>query len=280
MRSFNDNVLLITGAASGIGQATAIEFARQGVRSIVLTDINSEGLTKTSKNLTDMGCQTLSIKADIANLDEVKAMVDKAIERFGKIDILTNVAGIAIMGAMGELEIADWRRVLDVNLMSIIYTCHFVYPHMLKQKSGHIINIASLGGLLAFHPYLASYNASKFGAVGFSEALMQEALPRNIFVTCVCPGAVSTPIYAQAAVRGFRPEVKGQYSEHLLKLAETPEKTARAIVKAASRKQFLLITTFTGNLGYYFKCFFPYLWWPLLRHRAWGWDKYFSPYKL
>jgi NAD(P)-dependent dehydrogenase (short-subunit alcohol dehydrogenase family) len=280
MGRFTGNVLLITGAASGIGKATAIEFARNGVTGFVLNDVNPDALEVTSQELIKMGCKTLCIKADVSNAEEVKAMVEKTIDHFGKIDILANIAGTAVMGTMDTLEISDWRRVLDVNLMGMIYTCRYVYPYMLKQSGGRIINVASAGGLAVFHPYLAPYNTSKFAAVGFSEALMQEALPRNIIVTCVCPGAVITPIYDTAIVKGFKPGVKDKFSESLLHTGELPEKTAKAIVKASSHNQFLLVTTPFANLMYFIRLCFAFAWFPLMKIVAKRWETYFKQYRL
>ncbi len=279
MVSFKGNVLLITGSAGGIGKATAIEFAKHGVTGFVLNDINSDGLRATSLTLEKMGCKTLCIKADISNAEEVSAMVEKAIDHFGRIDILANVAGAAIMGAMDTLEISDWKRVLDINLMGTIYTCRYVYPYMLKQSAGRIINIASAGGLHVFHPYLASYNASKYAVVGFSEALMLEALPHNIIVTCVCPGAVITPIFDAVSIRGFRPEVKDKFNKSLLQTGELPEKTAKAIVKASSHKQFLLITTPFANVLTFFRSSLPFVWFPVIKMLAKKWDIYFKQYR-
>jgi NAD(P)-dependent dehydrogenase (short-subunit alcohol dehydrogenase family) len=107
MGPFNGNTLLITGAASGIGKATAVEFARNGVTGFVLNDINSDALEVTSQGLVKMGCKTLCVKADVSNAEEVEAMVKKAIDHFGRIDILANVAGTAVMGSMDTLEISD-----------------------------------------------------------------------------------------------------------------------------------------------------------------------------
>jgi len=173
MGRFKDKVTLITGAASGIGKATALEFAHQGVTDFVLNDINADALKSTAQELEKTGCHTMCEIVDISDAEQVRAMIERTIGRFGRIDILANIAGIAVMGSMDTLEISDWKRVLDVNLMGMIYFCRYVYPYMLKQSSGHIINVASAGGLAVFHPYLAPYNTSKFAAVGFSEALMQ-----------------------------------------------------------------------------------------------------------
>ncbi len=280
MGSFNGNILLITGSASGIGKATAIEFARRGVTGFVLNDINLNALEATSQALEKMGCKTLCVKADVSNAEEVKTMVEKAIDHFGRIDILANVAGTAMWGRMDTLEISDWKRVLGVNLMGMIHTCHYVYPYMLKQSKGRIINVASSAGLAVFHPYLATYNTSKFAAVGFCESLMQEALPRNITVTCVCPGAVITPIYDTATAKGFRREVKDKFSKMLLSTGEQPEATAKAIVKASSRNQFLLITTPFANVMYFIRLCFAFAWFPLMKVVAKRWETYFKQYRI
>lgn len=108
---------------------------------------------------------------------------------------------------------------------------------------------------------------------------MQEALPHNITITCVCPGAVITPIYDTATVRGFKPEVKAKFSESLLHSGELPEKTAKATVKAASRNQFLLITTPFANLMYYIRLCFAFAWYPLMKVAAGKWENYFKQYR-
>ncbi len=251
MKSLKNKGVLITGAASGIGRAACLAFAKEGATPLIISDINQRGLSETKTKLGLYGCDVLMYLVDITEFDPVEEMIRDVYRKTDGVDILVNVAGTAIVGPVEKLDMADWKRVIDVNLYGALHTVHAVYPKMLKKGAGHIVNVASLAGLLALHPYNGPYCASKFGLVGFSENLMYEAVTKNIGVSCICPGGVKTPIYQTARLKGFKKEFIEEMTRHMLARAQEPEDTAQAIIKAVKRNEFLVVTTLTAKLVFF-----------------------------
>lgn len=240
--------VLVTGAASGIGKATALAFACEGPRAIMLCDIDEVGLRATAGLVETAECRAIAQAVDVTDAASVEAAVQHAVDEIGCVDILVNAAGIGMMGRMECLTLDDWRRVIDINLWGTINVNRAVWPHMLERGSGQIVNIASANGLYAPIPYLGPYVTSKFGVVGLSEALMVEGRPRGITVTCVCPGNVTTPIYDNAVFRGFDEGARALTSMNRL-IAETPDRTAQQIVRAVKKGRFIVVTTAVARVS-------------------------------
>lgn len=279
MKDLREKVVLVTGAASGIGRATAVEFAREGAGPLILCDIDEEGLRGTSALIEGLGRGAFVIPADVSDLDAVEGMVDETLRRAGRIDVLVNVAGIGIGGPVEVLEMEDWRKVIGVNLFGILHTVGTVYPHMLGRGSGHIVNVASGAGLVVPSPYNAPYNVSKFGVVGLSESLLYEACAHGIGVTCVCPGAVRTPIYETSPIKGFSPEMRGEMMR-ILSTAEEPGDTARALVRAVKKNRFLVVTTFFMKAIYFARKHLSFIWFPIMKLVSRGMVRYFDRYRI
>jgi NAD(P)-dependent dehydrogenase (short-subunit alcohol dehydrogenase family) len=201
----------------------------------------------------------------VSDYDAVREMIRKALDKAGKVDILVNVAGTAIIAPLEEMTMEEWKKVVGVDLFGALHTVHCLYPHMLRRGSGHIVNVASVAGLLALHPYNAPYYLSKFGTAGFTEALMLEASTRGIGVTCICPGGVRTPIFDDSTFKGFSEEARAKAKKFLLASAEEPEDTARAIVDAVKRNRYLVVTTSVAKDGYFIRRHFSFAWFPLMR---------------
>ncbi len=256
--------VMITGAASGIGRATALAFAGERPAAMAVCDIDEAGLEATAEELGAFGFPVVALRLDVADAEAVEAAVEKAVDEMGGIDILVNAAGIGMMGRMECLTPEDWKRMIDINLWGTINVDRAVYRHMLKRGSGHIVNIASANGIYAPIPYLAPYATSKFGVVGLSEALMVEGYPRGIRVTCVCPGNVRTPIYDNAVFRGF-----GEGARALTRMnrviAEPPERTARQIVRAVRENRFIVVTTAVARASAFFRTHFQAGWFAYTR---------------
>jgi NAD(P)-dependent dehydrogenase (short-subunit alcohol dehydrogenase family) len=250
---------MITGAASGIGKATAFAFAERRPAAIVACDIDEAGLSDTVSRLESVGCTALPLVMDVADHHSVEQVVRTVVDRLGRLDILVNAAGIAIMGRMECLTLEDWRRVIDINLWGTININRAVYPHMLERGSGHIVNIASANGIYAPIAYIAPYATSKFGVVGLSEALMVEGRPRGIRVTCVCPGNVRTPIYEKSAIRGFDEGARALTRMNLL-IAEDPERTAEQIARAVEKNRFIVVTTVVARASAFARTHLQTLW--------------------
>jgi len=279
MKEIRGRSVLVTGAAGGIGKATAIEFAREGADPLILNDINKVGLEDTADKAAAYGGRVVVLPADVSDYDAVKEMVEKALDEAGAIDILVNVAGTAIIAKLEEMTIDEWRHVLGVDLFGALHTVHCLYPHMLERGSGHIVNIASVAGLVALHPYNTPYYLSKFGIVGFSEGLMLEASTRGIGVTCICPGGVKTAIYDDSPFKGFSEEAREKAKEFLLSTAEEPEDTARTIVSAVKSNKFLVVTTPVAKAVYFVRRHFPLLWFPLTKAISRWFVKNFDKYR-
>lgn len=192
MYNLDAKITVITGAASGIGRETTKAFARENVQ-LVLMDKNLEGLKDTVEMLGKIQYEPLIISMDITKEQEVKHAVDQAIEKFGKIDILVNCAGVSTMQWSWNLTEEEWDFNMDVNAKGCWLICKHVVPHMMKEKSGRIVLTASMGGKQGA-PLLAHYCASKFAVIGLCESIAKEVAPYHITVNAVCPGYVKTPM--------------------------------------------------------------------------------------
>ena len=183
-------VALVTGASSGIGEATALALAAEGAR-IAAAARRSDRLDALVKRIAARGGQALPLVVDVANEAQVRAMVQRTRETWGRIDILVNDAGVAHLGLIDGAKTEDWREMVNVNLLGVMYATHAVLPLMKAQGSGHIVNVSSVAGRTASAGG-AVYNATKWGVGAFSEALRQEVAPEHIRVTVIEPGAVDT----------------------------------------------------------------------------------------
>ena len=256
--------VLITGAASGIGRATAFAFAARRPAAIVACDIDEAGLKETVAGLESLGCEAVAMVMDVTDHYSVEQVVRAVIDRIGRLDIMVNAAGIGMMGRMECLTLEDWHRVIDINLWGTININRAVYPHMLERGTGHIVNIASANGIYAPMPYIGPYATSKFGVVGLSEALMVEGAPRGIRVTCVCPGNVKTPIYEKSVIRGFDEGARALTRLNTV-IAEAPERTAEKIARAVEKNRFIVVTTAVARASAFARTHMQALWFAYTR---------------
>jgi len=227
----NDKVAIITGAAEGIGKATAIEFVKEGAK-VVVADINLELAEKTAEELKRLGGEAIAVKVDVTNPDDVNAMVSKTLERFGRIDILFNNAGISIQKSLLEMTLEDWRRVIDVNLTGVFLCSQAVARVMIQQRRGVIINMASSLGFVAI-PRRAAYCASKAGIIGLTRELAVELAPYGIRVVGIAPGWIATQRVLNLANRGVINEEAIKMMTPMGRLG-TPEEVAKVVVFLAS----------------------------------------------
>lgn len=181
---FQDAVAIVTGAGSGIGRALVEGLARRGA-FVVATDLDGDAAANAGG--------AMSFPLDVRDAAQFEDLAAHVAQKRGRIDLLVNNAGTAVAGEVQDLALAHWERVLDVNLRGTIHGIHAVYPRMLAQGGGHIVNVASLAGLAA-GPFLVPYAASKHAVVGLSSSLRIEAADRGVRVSVVCPAAIETPL--------------------------------------------------------------------------------------
>ena len=185
-------VALVTGAAQGIGRAIALLLARNGA-DIVVSDINLEKAEETAKEIRAIGPKATAVKVDVSNLSDVERMVEALIEKLAKIDILVNNAGITRDKLILRMTEEDWDAVLGVNLKGTFNCTKTVIRHMAKQRSGKIVNIASVVGEMG-NAGQANYSASKAGVIGLTKTIAREYAQRGINVNAIAPGYIETPM--------------------------------------------------------------------------------------
>ncbi len=192
MASLSEKVAIITGASSGIGEATALALAAQGAQ-VVIVARRGHRLEKLAQQISETGGKALQIIADVTDETQVRQMVDKAKAELGRVDILVNNAGVMLLGPIDGADTEDWRRMVNLNVLGLMYATHAVLPLMKAQGEGHIINISSVAGRTA-SANVGVYNATKWGVGAFSEALRQEVHKDKIRVTVIEPGIVATEL--------------------------------------------------------------------------------------
>ena len=185
-------VAVITGASSGIGEATALALAQAGVK-LVLAARREERLEALAQKIKGIEGEAVVFAADLRDADKAEACIEKAAQAFGRIDILVNNAGTMLLSPIDRAEPSDWQSMLEINLLSLMYTSRAALIKMRAQSSGHIVNLSSVAGRSA-GPTAGGYNASKWGVNGFSEALRREAHRDGVRVTVIEPGVVATEL--------------------------------------------------------------------------------------
>jgi len=204
-----DKVGIITGSGRGIGKGIAVKFAQEGAK-VVIVDIDSNSAEATAAEIRKAGGQARSMKVDVTQEAEVKAMVTFTLKEFGQIDVLVNNAGIVQAAPFLELTEQDWDAILAVNLKGVVLCTKAVVPEMMKRKSGKIINIASRAGKVGI-AHMASYCATKFAVVGVTQSNAMEFAP-HITVNAICPGIVMTYMWEEylpvhlGKIRGLSPK--------------------------------------------------------------------------
>ncbi|MFY9487951.1 MAG: SDR family NAD(P)-dependent oxidoreductase [Solirubrobacterales bacterium] len=205
---FNNKIAVVTGAASGLGQGFATELAKAG-GTVVAADVNLEGVQATVDAITSTGGTAEAHQLDVRDSAAVVKLVDDSVEKFGRIDYIFNNAGIATQGPVQDIPIEDWDEIIDINLKGVVYGTSAAYRHMVRQGHGHIVNTASLAGLVP-SPMLAPYSTVKFGVVGLCDSLRVEAQGTGVDVTALCPGFIESGIYGAARYSGGLSEEIGR----------------------------------------------------------------------
>jgi NAD(P)-dependent dehydrogenase (short-subunit alcohol dehydrogenase family) len=251
----------LTGAASGIGRATALKLAAEGAE-LFLTDRNAEGLAATVADARALGASVPAHRAlDISNYDEVAAFAADIHDAHPAMDVVMNIAGVSAWGTVSHLTHQHWESMVSINLMGPIHVIEtFVPPMVLAGNGGHLVNVSSAAGLVAL-PWHAAYSASKYGLRGLSEVLRFDLARHGIGVSVVVPGAVKTPMVQSVQIAGVdrdHPQVRkwvDRFSGH----AVSPDVVADKILRGVGRNRYLIYTSGDIRALYAFKRF---AWWP------------------
>lgn len=223
--AIKDKVVVITGASSGIGQATAEVLASAGA-NVVIGARRIDRLKQIAGEFSDG--QVLYQQTDVTQRDQVKSLVDLAVSKFGKLDVLYNNAGLMPLSQLAELKVNEWDRMIDVNLKGVLYGIAAALPIMIKQKHGHVITTDSVAGHVV-HPGTAVYAGTKYAIQAVMDGLRQEQVGNHIKTTMISPGAVETELYRTISDETVREQTKNQEQENGLKPIDIAHAVAYAI---------------------------------------------------
>jgi len=248
---FKDKVTVITGASSGIGRACAIEFARNGSH-VVLAARDMQRLQETAFECEKYHVKTLIVQTDVAKEEDCKLLIEKTIEKFNRIDILINNAGISMRANFSEVQTEVLRKVFDVSFWGTVYCTKYAIPHILESK-GTVIGMISIAGFRGL-PGRSAYSAAKFAINGFFEVLRTEYLKDDIHFMIVAPGFTSTNIRFTALTKDGSEQGESPRNEGKMMTAET---VAKRIITATKRKKHYVVMSFMGNAVFVVNKFFP-----------------------
>lgn len=246
-----DKVVIITGSGSGIGKALAYEMASRGA-SVVLSDISLERLTEVRNDLESRGFNVISVQTDVSRDEDCKLLIDSAVKKYGKIDVLINNAGISMRAIFIETDLTVIRKVMDVNFWGTVNCTKFALPYLLKTN-GSVVGLSSIAGFKGL-PGRTGYSASKFAIQGFLETLRIENLKTGLHVMIACPGFTASNIRKVALVgdgsqQGETPRDEGKMM--------TPEEVARRIANGIDSRKNVLIMTTQGKMTVLLNKLFP-----------------------
>jgi NADP-dependent 3-hydroxy acid dehydrogenase YdfG len=236
MGDLDGRIALVTGASSGIGEATAVALAAQGA-AVAIGARRTDRLQALAERLTKEGSRVLSLELDVTDESACRAAVTRTQEELGGLDILVNNAGVMLLGPIVGADTEDWRRMLNTNVLGLMYMTHAALPHLLEKGRGDIVNVSSVAGRIA-RLGSGGYNASKWGVNAFSESLRQEVTTRGVRISLVEPGAVATELTDHITHQGTKELVKGMIAQST---PMQPEDIARAIVYIVSQPPYVAV---------------------------------------
>jgi NAD(P)-dependent dehydrogenase (short-subunit alcohol dehydrogenase family) len=241
MWRFQNAVAIVTGGGMGLGEALCEELGRQGA-TVVVADIDGDAARQVAGRLEQSGTPARAVRVDVANESEVARLIESTVAEYGRVDYMINNAGIAIGGDSRDLSMQQWRRVLDVDLLGVVYGTVHAYQVMTRQGHGHIVNISSLSGLVP-QPGNVPYCTSKHGIVGLSLSLRAEGADLGVKVSAACPGDIKTKIYDNMVVVNMPREQVATLSRrsHYLMPQMSAPAAARAILRGVGHNRPLIV---------------------------------------
>lgn len=246
MSQYRDKVALVTGGASGIGRSLCISLGAGGAK-VIVADIDHEGAEKTALAISGTCGRAKSVLLDVSRAEAVQRVLEQVVDEFGHIDYLFNNAGIGIAGEMQDIDLAQWRRIVEINLLGVAYGSNLAYSIMRRQGSGHIINLSSLAGLIGY-PTATPYAATKSAIVGLSLSLREEGADAGVKISVACPGFVQTDFFDSATLLHAKKEDVLQQIPFSMMSADG---AAQAILRGVELNRGIIIFPFYARL----------LWW-------------------
>jgi NAD(P)-dependent dehydrogenase (short-subunit alcohol dehydrogenase family) len=250
MKELKGKVAAVTGAASGLGRAMALAFAREGMH-VALADVDEKGLNETQEAAKKFGARTTTLRVDVSRGEQVEAFRDRALKELGGVHVVCNNAGVSTLGAAWEASVADWQWILGVNLWGVIHGVRAFAPQLIAQNEGHIVNTASVSGLIS-PPGSSTYNVTKHAVVALSETLHHDLRERSsaVGVSVLCPAYVPTRITESERNRPHAASEKSWETiarEAMLKKAVasgkiSADQVAQAVVAAVKDERFYILT--------------------------------------
>ena len=232
MENLKGQKAIITGGGSGLGKATALAFAKEGI-DVAITGRNEKNLQETVAELKALGVNATYSKFDVGNHQEVKAGIEAIIKEFGSLDILVNNAGIAAFGTFLEMSPEDWQGMMQTNVMGMYYVTREVLPHLIKNNQGDIFNVSSTAGING-NAGTSAYSASKFAVIGLSESLMKEVRKNNIRVCTLTPSTIASQMSLDLGITDGNTEKVLQPEDFAELIVSALQLPRRAMLKSAS----------------------------------------------
>jgi NAD(P)-dependent dehydrogenase (short-subunit alcohol dehydrogenase family) len=253
--SLGGRTAIITGAASGIGAEIARQLAAAGA-TVLVTDITPEAIDRVVAEIAAGGGTAAGMVVDVTRQADLQGAVDRVVAEHGRLDYLFNNAGVAIFGEVEEVTLADWDKIIDVNLRGVAYGTTIAYQQMVRQGHGHIVNTASVAGLVSV-PLQAHYCTTKHAVVGLSKTVAVEAAEHGVVVTTFCPAFVESGMFDNHTTRG---STAGVDARRLVPVRPLATRVAvRRLLRGIQRRRELVITPFYGRVGWWLERVSPAL---------------------
>lgn len=243
---FQNKIAIVTGGASGIGEAICADLTRRGA-TVIVADVDAAGAARVASEICgDNGCASAAT-VDVSKASDLETLVKDVAAEHGRLDFMFNNAGISMVGEVRDMSVEQWRKIVDVNLMGVVHGTSAAYPVMIQQGDGHIVNAGSILGLIPL-PISTAYSATKAAIVAFSHALRVEAANLGVRVSVVCPGFVDTGIYHAAEGLGFDSE---QMPEQDNSWMMTPAEAAKQILQGTAANRRTIVFPFSARLSHW-----------------------------